>query len=307
MQTNSQALWAVSQSWLYLSHRLVPWLVLGILLALVGVFLLGRQWGLYQQHRHDPVNIGVLLQAFKTDHAKIEEFRLQMQSQLSTLNRQMGRVQAHITRVNLLGEKLRDTVSGDPQVFDFTHEPPLSLHEGTQSSSDPLIDKLEAHERILQERIVQLETLYQHAQRDRALQEVLLQGKGNPVDSGVITSHFGKRRDPFHGKMAWHAGVDITANAGAEIKALAGGLIKFAGHKGGYGQLVEIDHGNGLISRYGHNQALFVETGQVIHKGQIIALLGTSGRSTGPHLHLEIQKDGKPVDPGHYFADLKRT
>lgn len=104
MQTNSQALWAVSQSWLYLSHRLVPWLVLGILLALVGVFLLGRQWGLYQQHRHDPVNIGVLLQAFKTDHAKIEEFRLQMQSQLSTLNRQMGRVQAHITRVNLLGK-----------------------------------------------------------------------------------------------------------------------------------------------------------------------------------------------------------
>lgn len=315
-QIHSQAHWAVSQAWFHLSHRLVSWLVLGTMLALAGVFWLGYQYAEYRTHQDQQsrsaqasmVSLGdpeAALDALYNDQAKITELRQQAEGLLVNLSVQMGRVEAHLTRMNLLGEKLKDSLQLKSPLWDFQREPAATSLGNPQA--DPLLNTLIFYERQLQDRIDQLEALNFRAHHHRARQEVTLKGSGKPVDTGIVSSYFGKRRDPFHGKTAWHAGVDIAATEGAHIRALAGGMVKFAGKKGGYGQLVEIDHGNGLCTRYGHNQTVFVKKGQVIHKGDIIALLGSTGRSTGPHVHLEIHKDGQPVDPGSYFRDLKRS
>lgn len=113
----------------------------------------------------------------------------------------------------------------------------------------------------------------------------------------VLTSPFGARRDPFTGEAAFHAGVDLAAPEGTPIPALKGGVVRYAGERGGYGLMVEIDHGDGTVSRYGHASALLVRPGDRVAEGEAIARIGETGRATGPHLHLEVRQGGRPVDP----------
>ena len=122
-----------------------------------------------------------------------------------------------------------------------------------------------------------------------------------------VTSPFGYRADPFLGRPALHPGVDLAESFGAEIHAAAAGRVVHAGPAGGYGNMVEIDHGNGLVTRYAHMSETLVEEGQEVDKGAILGRLGSTGRSTGPHLHYEVRVDGEPVDPERYLragADL---
>lgn len=115
--------------------------------------------------------------------------------------------------------------------------------------------------------------------------------------AGRITSHFGVRRDPLgHGERR-HKGIDIAAPAGTPVQAVAAGKVIFSGRAGGYGNLVAIDHGNGFTTRYAHNQALLVSVGEMVTVGQEIAQVGSTGRSTGPHLHFEVLREGQAVDP----------
>lgn len=123
-----------------------------------------------------------------------------------------------------------------------------------------------------------------------------------PVPGNHVTSGFGNRRDPFTGRLARHAGFDFRAAYGAPIRASAGGRVRFAGFHGAYGRMVEIDHGNGLVTRYGHASKLLVKRNDIVLPGQEIALVGSSGRSTGPHVHFEVLKNGRPVTPGPYLA-----
>jgi murein DD-endopeptidase MepM/ murein hydrolase activator NlpD len=122
-----------------------------------------------------------------------------------------------------------------------------------------------------------------------------------------VTSPFGYRADPFLGRLALHPGVDLAEAYGAEIHAAAAGRVAHAGPAGGYGNMVEIDHGNGLATRYAHMSETLVEEGQEVDKGAVLGRLGSTGRSTGPHLHYEVRVDGEPVDPERYLragADL---
>ena len=121
-----------------------------------------------------------------------------------------------------------------------------------------------------------------------------------PAD-GVISSAFGMRSDPIHGKPRLHAGIDIAAAAGSLVKAMAAGQVVFSGQAKGYGNLVSVDHGHGMVTRYAHNATNLVGLGEQVALGQEIARIGTSGRSTGPHLHFEILRDGTPIDPQSYF------
>lgn len=114
---------------------------------------------------------------------------------------------------------------------------------------------------------------------------------------GVVSSPFGSRADPFSGATKFHDGVDIAAPTGTPVQAAAPGKVIFSGQLAGYGNLVEVDHGNGLITRYGHNAANLVSPGDEVAAGQAIALVGSTGRSTGAHLHFEVRRAGKPVDP----------
>jgi murein DD-endopeptidase MepM/ murein hydrolase activator NlpD len=123
-----------------------------------------------------------------------------------------------------------------------------------------------------------------------------------PINGGRISSGFGNRRDPFTRRLARHTGVDLPAVHGAPIYASAGGRVRLAGYKGAYGRTVEIDHGNGLVTRYGHASRLYVRQGDVVLPGQKIAAVGSSGRSTGPHLHFEVLRHGRAVEPRAYLA-----
>ena len=109
--------------------------------------------------------------------------------------------------------------------------------------------------------------------------------------------------DPFKGVKAWHSGVDITSrDAKAVVKSLAGGVVVYAGERQGYGKLVEIDHANGYVSRYAHHRELLVSEGMVIQKGDSVGIMGDTGRSTGPHVHLEVLKNGKNVNPARFLV-----
>lgn len=123
-----------------------------------------------------------------------------------------------------------------------------------------------------------------------------------PLPGGSINSGFGVRRDPMTGRLARHTGVDMAAPLGTPIRASAGGRVRTAGRLGPYGNVVEIDHGNGLITRYAHASRLYVRVGELVMPQQAIATVGSTGRSTGPHLHFEVLRNGVQVEPRKYLA-----
>ncbi len=143
-----------------------------------------------------------------------------------------------------------------------------------------------------------LATLYGHINRWDGLQRVIRRlPLASPVDHYYVASSFGKRRDPLNKKWSVHRGVDLAGQMRQKIRSVAPGRVKYASWKGRFGRYIEIDHGHGIITRYGHLRRLKVKRGQLVTHRQLIGLLGSSGRSTGPHLHYEILVNGKHVDP----------
>lgn len=127
-----------------------------------------------------------------------------------------------------------------------------------------------------------------------------------PVASSAVTSPFGVRADPFFGKAAMHTGIDFAEQAGAAVKATAPGKVIFAGENAGYGRMVEIDHGNGLSTRYAHLSSITIAVGEAIAAGAVVGRVGTTGRSTGPHLHYEVRRAGEAVDPSRFLKAGRR-
>jgi murein DD-endopeptidase MepM/ murein hydrolase activator NlpD len=124
---------------------------------------------------------------------------------------------------------------------------------------------------------------------------------GWPVQGGWISSGFGVRADPFNGHQSYHEGVDIASSMGSPVLAMGDGVVSHSGEKSGYGLLVEVTHESGLITRYAHASAVLVRVGDRVQKGQPIAQVGTTGRSTGPHLHFEVVRNGTSVSPMRYL------
>jgi murein DD-endopeptidase MepM/ murein hydrolase activator NlpD len=127
--------------------------------------------------------------------------------------------------------------------------------------------------------------------------------QGRPVKSGWLSSYFGKRTDPFTGKPANHTGIDFAGKYGAEIVAVADGVVSWSGDRYGYGTMIEINHGNGYSTRYAHNSKNLVSVGDEVKKGQVVALMGESGRATGPNLHFEVLQNGARVNPVKFIRD----
>lgn len=228
------------------------------------------------------------------------------EQQIEILTSHLGRIEANLMRINALGERLVESAELSPDEFNFHQEVGVGGLLTEQDIQEDLLSTFKAFDAILEKRYAQFMALQQVLQTHVGKKELSFSGAGRAVAKGWISSFFGFRHDPFTGRKAWHSGVDIAGKPGSDIKALASGVVSYSASKGGYGRLVEINHGNGLATRYGHAQQLLVKQGQLVRKGDTIALLGSSGRSTGPHLHLEVHKDGKAVDPGLYFPDLRR-
>jgi murein DD-endopeptidase MepM/ murein hydrolase activator NlpD len=120
---------------------------------------------------------------------------------------------------------------------------------------------------------------------------------GRPILKGWVSSRYGKRADPFTGKQEFHKGIDLAGKKGSAVIAVASGVVMWSGDRYGYGNMVEINHGNGYVTRYGHNEETLVKIGDTVRKGQQIATMGSSGRSTGPHVHFEVWNNGRTEDP----------
>ncbi|MGD9591760.1 MAG: M23 family metallopeptidase [Candidatus Berkiella sp.] len=239
------------------------------------------------------------------DCGKLNHSPDEMAQHLEVLTQHIGRIEANLMRINALGEQLVHLSGLDPAEFNFAQEVPIGGPLSSDSTKD-LIHTAKALDLTIAKRLEQISALDVTLQTHIGHQELGLSGNGKSAAKGWVSSFYGHRHDPFSGRKAWHAGVDIAGKEGAEIKALAGGIVSYAATKGGYGHLVEIQHANGLCTRYGHNKEILVQPGDLVKKGQTIALLGSSGRSTGPHLHLEVHRYGEAVDPGEYFPDLRR-
>jgi murein DD-endopeptidase MepM/ murein hydrolase activator NlpD len=215
-----------------------------------------------------------------------------------------------------LGESARVDASdvdgpglNDPGLDSSGHESGEALSLGARNdtavSSGELLSELELLKIQLDDRERQLQVLERMLDNHLVTSEGYLAGR--PIKKGWMSSPFGKRVDPFHGNIAWHKGVDFAGKENADIIVVASGVVSWSGDRYGYGQMVEVNHGNGYVTRYAHNKDNLVTVGDVVKKGQVIAKMGSSGRSTGPHVHFEVYRNGVAVDPARYIYRSNRT
>lgn len=235
---------------------------------------------------------------------EIADLRQRMDDNLHALAQRLGQLQAHVTRLNAVGERMTLMAELDTGEFDFDNPPPLGgPEEQTVAGSPPSVDEFRAAlDRFSSE-------LDARERQMRVLRDLMVAGElreevmpsGRPVKSGWVSSGFGVRTDPFTGRRTSHHGIDFAGALGTEVIAVASGVVSVAERRSGYGNVVEINHGNGYVTRYGHNQKLLVSVGERVSKGQLIAKMGSTGRSTGPHVHFEVLRNGRVVNPTSYI------
>ena len=235
---------------------------------------------------------------------ELSEARAAAQSQLDALGAHLAGLQARMTRLDALGERLTKLADLDSSEFDFS-QPVGQGGPDDDAELEPLRDgevlgSLDALAARLEDREQQLAVMEQVFAERRFEDASLVAGR--PVTSGYQSSGFGVRSDPFHGRSRMHKGLDFATKRGSEIVAVAAGVVTWAGRKSGYGWVVEISHADGYVTLYGHNQRNLVQVGDLVQRGQVIALVGSTGHSTGPHVHFEVKKDGVQVDPATYVA-----
>lgn len=227
---------------------------------------------------------------------------------LQALTLNLAELQARMTRLDALGEHLTAMADLEDGEFDFSQPPAVGGPVGgdfkVEYSARDLGSEIGRFEARLSDREQQLEIL-ESLLSNRHLEEQSWVS-GLPAEKGWISSFFGQRNDPFTGQPAMHKGIDFAGREGTHITAVAAGVVTFSGERSGYGEMVEISHGDGFVTRYGHNKENLVEPGDVVRKGAPIALMGSSGRSTGAHVHYEVYKHGRPVDPASYLRRTRR-
>jgi murein DD-endopeptidase MepM/ murein hydrolase activator NlpD len=274
----------------------------GALLVTAAIFAAGVQLGRLMA---GPMESQKLAQAIDEQRMDLQAVRGQLQGKVDALASRVGTMNAHMIRLDALGRRITDLANLDRGEFDFDKPPPAGGPEGTEMSAGSaqapeltaVLDSLEAQ---LQDRERQL-TVLESLMSTRQLGQRILPS-GWPVIGGWISSHFGYRSDPFTGHGAFHAGVDFAAEPGSRVISTGPGVVSFAGYKTGYGYVVEITHPTGYLTRYGHNSRNLVREGEAVQKGQAIAVIGSTGRSTGTHVHFEVERDGNTLNPMRYLS-----
>lgn len=239
---------------------------------------------------------------------QVVETKHQTEQQLQALALRMAQLQARLVRLDALGERITGVAKLDKGEFDFSQPPavggPASVDSEVASSSPDVLATLDQLAERLENREQQLDILETLLANRKIKDDILLTGR--PIRKGWMSSYFGHRNDPFTGRVAMHEGVDFAGKLGSDIIAVGSGVVTWSGKRYGYGQMVEINHGGGYITRYAHNLENKVKVGDIVKKGQVIAFMGSSGRSTGPHVHFEVYKHGRVVDPAAYIHRASR-
>ena len=279
-----------------------------VLLAAAGLFLAGFQ---YAGEQSVALLFSIRAQTAATwqdeldgQRRLLEEIRTKAEKSLDALSGKLSLLQGHVMRLDALGTRLADMAKIED--MDFSVDNPLGLGgpqrtQGLQSIDvEDFIDSLQQLELMLQDRSEKL-TAMESMLINRSLQE-MTQPDGSPAAKGWISSTFGYRNDPFTGKREFHEGLDFSGKPGTPITAVAAGIVTWSGPLYGYGNLIEISHVGGYVTRYGHNEINLVTVGEKIDKGEVIAVMGNSGRSTGTHVHFEVLRNGKQVNPKEYIV-----
>ena len=234
--------------------------------------------------------------------SQVESLRARSRAETQAVGRQLAQMQARLTRMEALGARVTEVADLDEGEFAFAQP----VAQGGPSQAEAALPWPELHTgldelaRDLQARENELEVLESLLRNRDYRHEVSVTGR--PVKWGWLSSPYGYRVDPFSGKKAWHAGVDFAGKEGSEVVAVASGVVTHAGKRYGYGKMVEITHSDGYVTRYGHHKNVTVAVGQLVKKGEVIGHMGSSGRSTGPHVHFEVLKNGRQVNPERYVA-----
>ncbi len=234
--------------------------------------------------------------------AELDRLRARVQERIDSLAARMGQVNAHVIRLDALGKRLVEMADIDSKEFDFDVTPAIG---GPESEGLPaevsdlgaLFDNLETR---LSRRDTQLAVLEQVIMQRELRAQIVPEGR--PVQRGFLSSAYGMRTDPFTGRNAFHRGIDFAGNTGDPVIAVGAGVVTYVGRRVGYGYVVDVSHGDGFVTRYAHNSAVTVTLGETVTRGQQLALMGSTGRSTGPHVHFEVLRNGRPVNPLSYLG-----
>ena len=290
---------------LNLGRPLTLSLIAGVTLAVLGsVFALGLQLGRGSHQRSvlgETVRFG---SALADEKKQIADLKQQLQLRVDAMAMRLGEVNAHVIRIDALGKRLTEMADIDSREFNFDRDPPRGGPEADGEGVSAQIPDLTVMLTQLEQRVDLRESQLS------ALENVILarelkdeiHPEGRPVANGFISSYFGERADPFDGREAFHKGVDFAGAAGSKVMAVAAGVVTWAGERSGFGKLIEINHGDGYVTRYAHNERTLVSVGETVKRGDPVALMGSTGRSTGPHVHFEVVHNGRQVDPLSYIG-----
>jgi len=243
-------------------------------------------------------------QEYSEEKEQLIRLKQQAEHQLSALTLKLGEIKGQVNRLDAFAARLGDQAEIPQEEFNFesslfiggptatSAEDVVVSGDNLFSQMDEMLVKLDGQER----KMAVLESILMNTHIE---EEIFISGR--PIQKGWLSSYYGVRKDPFTGLPAMHKGVDFAGEEGAAVLATGSGVVTWADSRFGYGNLVEIDHGDGVITRYGHNKELLVKVGELVSKGQQISLMGSTGRSTGPHVHYEVLQNGKQIDPLPYI------
>jgi len=251
------------------------------------------------------------IRALKSDiqqqQGTVDRLRQNNEQSVNALAARLAELQAASTRLDALGERLAHMGQLTLDEFDFS-EPAAIGGPGDyefigSTDAESLSIAIDRQREKLRQQASQLDAL-QFLMANRQLENDLTP-TGWPVRKGWISSRYGERNDPFTGEREQHTGLDFVGTRGSEVLSVASGVVVWASNRPGYGKTVEIDHGNGYRTLYAHSDELLVSAGDHVNSGQVIALMGSTGRASAPHVHFEVTKDGKRINPSTIVGQLR--
>ncbi len=261
----------------------------------------------YWGHSLNPViDDQALVAQWKRDlqqqQVRLKNIQEESDANVGAMSSRLGLLQAHVMRLDALGRKLINMAKIDQGEFDFDNTPALGGPETTSQEFSQPLELTQAIEQLgleLENRESQLLVLESLVMNENLQKEV--QPSGRPITKGWLSSNYGMRTHPLSGRREMHEGIDFAAKMGGDVIAVAKGVVTYSGKRWGYGYVVDIAHGNGYTTRYAHNSKNLVSVGDTVEKGFRIAEIGTSGRSTGPHVHFEVLRNGRQIDPTKFI------
>ena len=286
--------------YLHLNPLVLLCLFMSIVLLVIAAYFLGQK---NNNYKYAQQYLGKQIKIIEQQKLMINRAQDEAESSLSLLSEKVGELQSQLIKLNALGQRLTESSGISDLSFEYKLDKQYQPTSGFQSyvSVSDFVSDLEQLANNIETNSEKLYAL------NSVLRDKSLADNRHPSIMPVkayVSSWFGWRDDPMKrpGRRSYHEGIDFYADIGTEIKSVAEGIVSWSGPRNNYGNLIEIDHGNGFITRYAHVNDLYAKVGEKVNKGQLIATVGKTGRTTGPHLHFEVEKDGKHTDPKQYIT-----